>query len=292
MIYSKTARTSIGLAVLLGVLLIGTSIVFASTVPHVVIVVEENHGYSQVIGNTSMPYLNSLANTYGLLTNYYGNTHPSIGNYFMLTVGQIVTNNDAFTGTYSGGNIVRQLLVAGKTWKVYAEGLPSVGYLGGDTGTYVKHHNPFAYITDVRNSSVQPLNMVPFTQFQTDLNNNDLPNYAFVVPNNSHNLHDGSYSAADTWLKTMATSLFANPGFKAGGVLIVTFDESVKTDTAYGGGHVATVIAGPNALLKARFTGLVQHQSLLNLTCSLVGLTNCPGKGLYAPHINGMIKWP
>jgi phage terminase large subunit-like protein len=51
---------------------------------HVVLVVEENHSYGQVIGNSSMPYLNSLANKYGLAVNYYGNTHPSIGNYFML----------------------------------------------------------------------------------------------------------------------------------------------------------------------------------------------------------------
>jgi len=288
---SKAARASTGLAIIFGVLLLASLSAFASTVPHVVLVVEENHSYSQVIGSTSMPYLNSLANTYGLATNYYANGHPSIDNYFMLTVGQSVTYNDAFTGTYSYGNIVRQLLIAGKSWKVYAEGLPYAGYLGGDTGNYVKHHNPFAYITDVRNSSVQPLNMVPFTQFQTDLNNNDLPNYSFVVPDNYHNGHSGTLSAADTWLKAMATPLFANPAFKAGGVLIVVFDESITTDTAYGGGHVAMVIAGPNAL-HSRFGGLVQHQSLLNLTCSLVGLSNCPGKGLYAPHITGMIKWP
>jgi acid phosphatase len=291
MTYSKAARASIGLALFLGVLLIGSLSASASTVPHVVLVVEENHSYSQVIGSPSMPYLNSLANTYGLLTNYYANTHPSIGNYFMLTVGQIVTNDSNFAGTYSGNNIVRCMLLAGKTWKVYAEGLPYAGYIGGDTGAYLKRHNPFAYITDVRNSSVQKLNIVPFTQFQTDLDNNDLPNYSYVVPNKYNDAHDGTLYTADTWLKSMATALFANSEFKKGGILIVTFDESVKSDTAYGGGHIATVFAGPNAL-KARFTGLVQHQSLLNLTCNLVGVSNCPGKGLYAPHINGMIKWP
>jgi len=30
-------------------------------------------------------------------------------------------------------NVVRELVAAGKTWKAYAESLPSVGYLGGDT---------------------------------------------------------------------------------------------------------------------------------------------------------------
>src|SRR5215471_19366349 len=52
---------------------------------HVVIVVEENHSYSSVIGNSAMPYLNGLASQYGLATQYYANTHPSIGNYFMMT---------------------------------------------------------------------------------------------------------------------------------------------------------------------------------------------------------------
>ena len=52
---------------------------------HVIVVVEENHDYSQVIGSSAMPYLNSLANQYGLATQYYANTHPSIGNYFMMT---------------------------------------------------------------------------------------------------------------------------------------------------------------------------------------------------------------
>src|SRR5713101_8900703 len=113
---------------------------------HVFLVVEENHSYSEVIGNAAMPYLNSLASQYGLATQYYANTHPSLGNYFMLTTGQIITNNDNFTGTVPADNVVRHLLAAGKTWKVYAESLPSVGYLGGDTGLYVKHHNPFAYL--------------------------------------------------------------------------------------------------------------------------------------------------
>src|SRR5436309_2105396 len=74
----------------------------AAAVPssrHVVVVVEENHGYSSVIGNPQMPYFNSLANQYGLATQYYANTHPSIGNYFMMTAGQIITNNDGYNGT-------------------------------------------------------------------------------------------------------------------------------------------------------------------------------------------------
>src|SRR2546430_2842213 len=65
---------------------------------HVFILVEENRNYASVIGNPAMPYLNRLADQYGLATQYYANTHPSIGNYFMLTVGKIVTNDNDFSG--------------------------------------------------------------------------------------------------------------------------------------------------------------------------------------------------
>src|SRR5436853_7011315 len=77
---------------------------------HVFVVVEENHSYSSVVGSSSMPYLNSLIRRYGLATQYYADTHPSIGNYFMMTTGRIITNNDAFSGTTSADNIVRPFL--------------------------------------------------------------------------------------------------------------------------------------------------------------------------------------
>src|SRR5438067_9429880 len=84
---------------------------------HVIVVLEENHSYSSVIGNSSMPYINSLATKYALSTQYYANTHPSIGNYLMMTAGQIITNNDGYMSTISSDNIVRYLPTMGKTWK-------------------------------------------------------------------------------------------------------------------------------------------------------------------------------
>src|SRR5437660_12446801 len=107
------------------------------TFNHVFIVLEENHNYSSVIGSSSMPYLNSLANSYGLATQYYTNTHPSIGNYLELTVVQVITNDDTWTpaaNPISNDNIDLGLLACGKTWNAYAENLPSVGYVGDDAG--------------------------------------------------------------------------------------------------------------------------------------------------------------
>ncbi len=257
---------------------------------HVVVVLEENESYSAVIGSSSMPYLNSLAAQNGLATQYYSNTHPSIGNYFMLTAGQIVTNNDSLNSTVNVDNIVRHLLSAGKTWKSYAESLPSVGYTGGDHYPYVRHHNPLSYFSDVVNSNVQKLSLVPFSQFSVDLANNQLPNYSFVVPNQNHNAHDcptgptgctnaQKLATADAWLKSNIAPLLSNPSFQQDGILVIVFDEGFTTDTAHGGGHVAAVVIGPNVTKGFRSTAFYQHQNVLRTTLDALGVHNYPGIG-------------
>jgi phosphatidylinositol-3-phosphatase len=253
---------------------------------HVVVVVEENHSYSSVIGNSAMPYLNSLAKNYSLFTNYYANTHPSIGNYFEITTGQMITNNDSFTSTVSVDNIVRHLLSAGKTWKSYAESLPYTGYTGGNTGYYVKRHNPLAYFNDVANSSVQRQRLVPFTHFSTDLANRTLPAFSFVVPNVMHDAHNGTPAAADSWLKQNIAPLLSNPQFTTNGILIIVFDESYDTDTAHGGGHVAAIVVGPKVKRGYRSTTFLQHQSSLKAILEALGVNATLGSASSATPLN------
>ncbi len=251
---------------------------------HVFVVVEENHSYSSVIGNSSMPYLNGLAAQYGLATGYYANTHPSVGNYFMLTAGQIITNNDSYMSTVTADNLVRHMLTAGKTWKSYAESLPYAGYTGGNTGAYVRRHNPFSYFSDVVYSSVQKMNLVPFTQFATDRANGHLPEFSLIVPNIYHDAHNGTLAAADYWLKSNIGPLVASTAFQqSNDLLVIVFDESFDTDTAYGGGHVAMVVVGPKVRKGYKSTTLYQHQSTLRLISQALGLTTFPGKAAYAP---------
>lgn len=273
------------LLVLLGL----SSVPLLAAVPpsnHVVVVVEENHSYSSVINNSSMPYLNSLAKNYSLLTNYYANTHPSIGNYFEMTTGQIITNNDGYMGTVNVDNVVREVMLAGKTWKSYADSLPSVGYIGGDTGNYSRHHNPLSYFSDVVNSSTERQRLVPFTQFSKDLANNALPTFSFVVPNMIHDAHSGSLSAADSWLKTNIGPLLNNPGFKQDGILIIVFDESLDSDKTHGGGHVAALVIGPKVKRGYKSTTLFQHPSLLKTVIDAFGGIPDPGSAPSAPAFN------
>jgi acid phosphatase len=252
----------------------GSAVVPASS--HVFVVVEENHSYSSVIGSSSMPYLNSLASKYGLATQYYANTHPSIGNYFMMTAGQTITNNDSYCSTLTQDNIVRHLLTAGKTWKAYAESLPSVGYTGCGSGNYVKRHNPLAYFSDVANSS-EKYNLVPFTTFAGDLTNKRLPNFSFIVPNLLNDAHDGSLATADAWLKKNIAPLIASATFQQDGILIIVFDEGAGGDNAHVGGHVAAVVIGPKVKLGTKSTVLYQHQNMLKTIMKALGLTSFPG---------------
>lgn len=252
---------------------------------HVFLLMEENHSYSSVIGNSSMPYLNSLASQYGLATQYFGDTHPSIGNYFELTTGQIITNDDGFTGTVSSDNVVRDLLAAGKTWKSYAEDLPSVGYAGGDVYPYAKHHNPFTYFTDVINSQNQLNNLVPFTQFATDIESDQLPQYSFIIPNMLDDAHDGTLSQADNWLQSNIAPLIASPAFQSGGLLIIVFDESFDSDTQHGGGQVPAIVVSPLAKNGYQSTMLYQHQSTCRLLTQGLGLSSFPGDCETAPQM-------
>ena len=253
---------------------------------HVFIVVEENAGYSDVIGSSSMPYFNSLANTYGLATNYYANLHPSIPNYFELTVGKTLTIDDSQTPQsfpVSDDNVVRELLAAGKTWKSYAEDLPSAGYTGGNTAKYLVRHNPLAYLTDVQNTPAQAQNLVPFSEFAADLPTANLPEYSFIVPNSCDDAHDCPLSTADTWLKTNIDPLISSPVFQKDGLLIIVFDEGNTLDFTEGGGHVAAVVISPFGKPAYKSIALYQHQSVLRLMLEGLGVTKLPGDAATAP---------
>lgn len=256
---------------------------------HVFLLVEENHSYSQVIGNSSMPYLNSLASKYGLATQYYADVHPSIGNYFMLTTGQIETIDDAFQGTVSDDNIVRELVKANKTWRSYAESLPSRGYLGGDVYPYFQHHNPFTYFSDVIGTS-QANNVVPFSDFSSDLASGTLPDFSFIIPNALNDAHDGTLAAADQWLSANIDPLINNGNFQNGGLLVIVFDESVLTDLQHLGGHVAMVVIGPQANRGYQSTTFYQHESTLRLILSTLGVTAFPGASASAPDMGEFFK--
>src|SRR5216117_2448837 len=252
---------------------------------HVFIVTEENTDYVDVT-SSSMPYLTGLAAQYGLATQYYANTHPSIGNYFELATGQVLTNDDGSSTIENVPNIVRSLVAAGKTWKSYAESIPNACYLGGDTGNYARKHNVFALLSDVANDPTgQACNNVPFTQFTTDLANGTLPAFSNIVPNLCNDAHDCSLSTADSWLQTNIAPLLASPVFQQDGLLIITFDEA-GGDNTLGGGKVYWAAISPKSKPHYVSTTTYQHPSTLRLILKGLGVNTFPGAAATAPDMS------
>ncbi|HYM07710.1 MAG TPA: alkaline phosphatase family protein [Terriglobales bacterium] len=251
---------------LLIAMVLGFAFMAAARVPqikHVVLLVEENHSFEAVITQGGMPYLKSLADQNSLLTNYYSDYHPSLGNYLMMTTGTAISTDDGYGGTYSGENIVSQLIAAKKTWKLYADSLPRAGYVGGNRSPYAKKHNPIAYFDVVVNDDQQRMNIVPFEQFSADLKSaQGLPDFSMIIPDEDHDAHDGTLQEADDWLKTNVSPLLQNPEFQKDGILIITFDESFKSDKAHGGGHVPTVVIGAGVKEHYTDTNYYRHESL------------------------------
>lgn len=265
---------------------------------HVFIVAEENHGFSQVIGNPNMPYIGanngtSLQQVYGLATNYYANTHPSIGNYFVLTSGVAISRDDGLTPDACGHrcnipNIFRSLTRAQMSWKVYAEDLPSIGYTGDNVGGYAVRRDPAAFFA-VNDPVVAPKvnNIVPFADpnvgLAADLRNDSLPTFAFIEPNAQHDQHDGTDAQADQWLQTNIDPLLKSPNF-GDGLLIVWWDEGDSDDCSSTissgcGGQVALILAG--STIKSGYRGgrYYRHGGTLRLMYDALGLGAAPGSG-------------
>jgi acid phosphatase len=282
-----TVRDSKALAVSanLSIVISPAATVVAAPFKHVVMVVLENTDYADVVGTTAMPYLNSLISGYGLASKYFANTNPSIGNYFMLTTGQILTDDDSRTPSnfsVTADNVVRQLNANGKTWKAYAENLPSVGYTGVGSGNYIVRHVPLAYLSDVTETTTSKQNLVPFTQFATDMAAGTLPNYSFVTPNGCNDAHDCSLRTADAWLKKNFAPLLTSTPFKDDGLLIILFDEN---DTNYDNHIVATLVSPAFSRRGYVSTTKYQHQSMLRLTLEGLGVTTFPGAAATAPRM-------
>ncbi|PYV36064.1 MAG: hypothetical protein DMG22_00325 [Acidobacteria bacterium] len=291
------------LALLIWSLMLGPSRAFAQTAPgvpsmkHVFIVFGENTGYTSSVAH--MPYLDSLVSKYGLATNYVADTHPSIGNYLVWASGQIQTNDDGFSGTFTDDNIALDVQNAGLTWKDYVEDINSScpGLIDVSGGAYAKKHDPLAYFTNITQA-----NRVCFSQFATDLSKKTLPNLSFLAPNLCDDSHDSCLTSPhptactistkldqfDCWLSQEIAPLLASSYFQPGGdgLLVITFDEGsgAKSNTTTGiesgtwtGGQVETVVISPLAKSGYQSTNGYHHESVLRLFEEALGLTAFPG---------------
>jgi phospholipase C len=250
----------------------------SSPIKHVILIMMENHNYETIIGNKNAPYINKLANTYALATNYYGIQYPSLPNYVGVTSGSnggITTDCDS--GPSSGGcqtsntNIFSLLQSKGLTWKAYEESMPA-SCDRSNSGAYMVHHNPIPYYTDL--AAVCSQNDLPFGNIGTKsgaffaaLDGNSLPSLSFITPNSCNDMHSCPVSSGDNWLSMLIPDILNSPSYSTT-ITIITWDTGDCTspcnEYANGGGQVATLIIGPSNLVHyGKFNTFYNHYSIL-----------------------------
>jgi phosphatidylinositol-3-phosphatase len=251
---------------------------------HIVLIMLENRDYKSVIGSTQMPLLNALAQQNVLLSNYFAVAHPSLPNYIALVSGS--TQNisiDCTTCFVNQPNLADLIEASGRTWKSYLESMPSPCFLG-NANPYAQKHNPFLYFDSIRlNPARCDRSIVPLTTLDSDLANNQLPNFSFIMPNLCNSGHDCSASTTDKWVSDMVAKLQASPALGKNSLIIIAFDEGSDTSTASccgmgspAGGQVAVVLISPTTLPDFTDNTAYSHFSLLK---TILTAWNLPALG-------------
>jgi hypothetical protein len=241
---------------------------------HVVIVIEENKAYSQIIGSSAAPYINGLAAQGASMTQSHGVRHPSEPNYLALFSGSTQgLTDDSCPHTYSGANLGSELLGAGLTFAGYSEDLPSTGSTVCSSGKYFRKHNPWVNFTNVPSTANKP-----FTSFPTTFTS--LPTLSFVVPNQDNDMHDGTIGQADTWLKQRLDG-YVQWAKTHNSLLVLTFDE----DDGSEGNRIVTLFVGP-MVKKGQYAQTVNHYNVLRTLEDLYGLPHAGSAGTATPITN------
>jgi hypothetical protein len=209
----------------------------ASGTPKVVLIVLENKEYSDVVGNASAPYLNSLLDDGMLFTDYHALLKGSGPNYRAMTAG--VTN----IPQPPPANVFRSLDLAGATWTELEESMTgncgatdNAKVPGSTDHLYTIAHDP---ARDWRGNESCSTNDVPL---RSDAQLSGLPDFTFIIPNQCDDMHTfakggscpGYYGPVtggdfvkigDNWLAHVVPLVMSDPD----ATVIITFDEGALT---------------------------------------------------------------
>ncbi|WP_187365590.1 alkaline phosphatase family protein [Trebonia kvetii] len=252
---------------------------------------EENNGFTDVIGNKAAPNLNYLARTFGVATDYFGvSPDSSESNYVAMLGGSThgVTSDDAYwMNKINAPSLISQLDHAGISWKAYLQGLPHAGYQGicyparcngapDSDPLYVSKHDGIQNFTTSWNS-FDWSRQVPSGQLARDLASGNVPRFGYIVPDECHDMHgDPPYcldsgnlgdpqqqhldAVGDAYLgQVVAEITHARFWSRGNNAIIITYDNGDDSkgccDGIPGGGRIATVVVtshGPR--------GITDHQ--------------------------------
>lgn len=279
------------LKVFAGLLLVGCLSSFNSPqsgVPkfsHVIIVIEENHAYHELVGSANSPYITKLARGGANFTDSHGIGHPSQPNYLVLFSGstQGVTDDQCLDKItpYHTPNLAVALLRKGLTFKGYAHTMPSEGFMGcaylvspATRGNlYARKHCPWVNWIGTGENTISPSLSLPMTAFPK--NYNKLPTLSFVIPDMDYDMHNiggpgdtAAIKRGDKWLKENL-SAYAEWAKKHNSLLIVTFDEDDYDPQ--NGNKIPTIFYGAK-VKKGEYGQTINHYNVLHTIEAMYGL--------------------
>jgi len=172
---------------------------------------------------------------------------------------------------------------------------------------YAAKHNPFVYFHAIIDSASCQTNVVPLTELESALRTTDrTPNFVFIAPNLCHDGHDqpcingepGGLESADAFLRRWVPIITSSPAFRANGLLVITFDESIGLDATAccdeptgpntkkpgfngpGGGRIGAVVLSPFVAPATVSDVPYNHYSLLRTVEDIFGLSHLGYAGL------------
>ena len=285
---AKLILGTIALALAVGAGALSAKSALGSSVPllprpdHIVMVIEENHSYSQIIDSPDAPYINSLAARGAVFTQSFGAAYPSQPNYLALFSGstQGITDNSC-PHTFTTPNLGHALLAAGLTFAGYSEDLPSVGSLICSVGLYARKHNPWANCQNSEVNGIPATANIPLTGFPSEYSK--LPTVSVIVPNQINDMHDGkdpgAIQAGDRWLQQHLDT-YVQWAQEHNSLLIVTWDEDNKKEN----NRIVTLFVGPMVQV-GRYEQRITHYNVLRTIEDLYGLPHAGASADAAPII-------
>lgn len=263
-------RTSATAAVMLAASLAMPGLARAASAPchsygvpswdHVVVIVMENHGYSQVVGHS--PYVDTLIAQCASATNYHGVAYPSLPNYLAMTGGSTFGVHD--DGPPSAHPIDAPSIFGQVDSRSLEENM--VGNCSvTKRSLYAVKHNPHAYYVPVR-AQCQSRD-VPLT-YPLDLS----ATFTFITPNMCHDTHNSGCTVAqgDTFLSGLIDKVIASPEYSAGRTAVfLTWD----TDNRKEGNHIPLVVVAPSAVPGSTDTVSANHYDLIATIEDMLGVS-------------------
>ncbi len=277
---------------------------------HIFLMVFENHGFAQIIGNPAAPNINKLANTFGLATQYFSVADPSEPNYVAMLGGNffgIADDNAYYLNTVNKPSLMSQMDAANLSWKGYLQSMPYAGYRGicypvkcngvpDLDPLYASKHNGITNFKSIQNSNAEFAKMGPLEQLNDDLVNNNIPNFGYIIPDECNDMHgapsnciDGGNPSdlqdnrlvrvGDNFVNTVVTEITTAAFWaKGNNAIIITFDEGADGDTGGccdanpGTGLVATIVITNNGPRALKDPTPYNHYSLLQTVQDAFGL--------------------